>query len=67
MIETTDTELATPRARTGGAIPILRVTNFDASIEYYVRQLGFSLEWRTEGMASVRRDRTAIMLCASSG
>ena len=64
MIETTDTELAAPRATTGGAIPILRVTNFDASIEYYLRQLGFSLEWRSEGMASVRRDQTAIMLCA---
>lgn len=51
------------QATTGGAIPILSVANLDASITYYVAQLGFALEWRSGVVASVRRDRTAIMLC----
>jgi len=63
MAESMDTTLVAPRATTGGAIPILRVANLEASIEYYLRQLGFSLEWQSEGFVSVRRDRTAIMLC----
>ncbi len=63
MAESTDTGIVAPRANTGGAIPILRVTDLEASIEYYLRQLGFTLEWRSNGVASVRRDRTAIMLC----
>jgi len=50
-------------ATTGGAIPILRVENLDASIDYYLTRLGFALEWRAGVVASVRRDRTAIMLC----
>lgn len=53
----------TERATTGGAIPILRVANLDASIDYYVARLGFAVEWRAGVVASVRRDRTAIMLC----
>ena len=52
-----------PRAITGGAIPILRVASLETSIPYYIAQLGFELEWRSVGMAQVRRDRTALMLC----
>ena len=59
---TVDTTTAS-RATTGGAIPILRVSSVDASVAYYTAQLGFALEWQSAGMASVRRDRTAIMLC----
>jgi uncharacterized glyoxalase superfamily protein PhnB len=55
----------TPRATTGGAIPILRVASIETSIAYYVRQLGFALEWRSGGVASVGRDRTSIMLSES--
>ena len=51
------------RPTTGGAIPILRVTNLETSIDYYVARLGFAVEWRSGDVASVRRDRTAIMLC----
>jgi uncharacterized glyoxalase superfamily protein PhnB len=51
------------RATTGGAVPILRVADLDASLAYYEARLGFALEWRDGGVASVRRDRTAIMLC----
>ena len=52
-----------PRASTGKAIPILRVANLDASVEYYVARLGFEREWNSQGMASVRRDGTSLMLC----
>ena len=51
------------RPTTGGVVPILRVADLEASTRYYVAQLGFELDWRSGGMASVRRDRTAIMLC----
>lgn len=43
--------------------PILRVTNLEASLEYYVSKLGFSLDWTVEGYASVGRDSAHVMLC----
>ncbi|HXT31012.1 MAG TPA: VOC family protein [Vicinamibacterales bacterium] len=50
-------------ATIGGVVPILRVADLDASIGYYAAQLGFIQQWRSDGMASVARDRTSIMLC----
>ena len=47
----------------GGVVPILRVADLDASIGYYTARLGFGEQWRSDGVASVRRDRTSIMLC----
>jgi predicted enzyme related to lactoylglutathione lyase len=44
-------------------IPILRVERLDASVAYYVERLGFRVDWRDAGMASVSRDGRAIMLC----
>jgi predicted enzyme related to lactoylglutathione lyase len=44
-------------------IPILRVEDLDKSRHHYVEVLGFSLDWETEGMISVSRDRKSIMLC----
>jgi uncharacterized glyoxalase superfamily protein PhnB len=48
-----------------GATPILRVRNLTFSVSWYAGMLGFKLDWRAEngGMASVSRDRCAIMLC----
>jgi Lactoylglutathione lyase and related lyases len=63
MAESTKTGIASSRAATGGAIPILRVTNLDASVAYYVARMGFEEQWRSGQVASVRRDRTALMLC----
>jgi catechol 2,3-dioxygenase-like lactoylglutathione lyase family enzyme len=63
MTDANDTTTTGARATTGGAIPILRVASLEVSIAYYVAQLGFALEWRSDPMASVRRDRTALMLC----
>jgi uncharacterized glyoxalase superfamily protein PhnB len=44
-------------------IPILRVLNLEASIDYYLKVLGFVQDWRTQMLASVSRDGLAIMLC----
>ncbi len=47
-----------------GVAPILRVRDLEASIEYYVRVLGFKVDWGEEGLiASVSRDRCHIFLC----
>ena len=46
------------------ATPILRVGSLDASIEYYLDVLGFSLDWRADGiLASVGRGPCHIFLC----
>ena len=46
------------------AVPILRVANLGASLDYYVRVLGFAIDWRDDtGIASVSRDRCTLMLC----
>jgi hypothetical protein len=42
--------------------PILRVENLETSRRYYIQTLGFSLDWGTDGMISVSRDRGSIML-----
>ena len=49
----------------GGVTPILRVTNIEASLDYYTRVLGFTLDWRDEdgsSFASVSRGRSHIFL-----
>jgi catechol 2,3-dioxygenase-like lactoylglutathione lyase family enzyme len=46
------------------ASPILPVNDLAKSLDYYVRVLGFTVEWQdATGMASVRRDNCALMLC----
>jgi catechol 2,3-dioxygenase-like lactoylglutathione lyase family enzyme len=45
------------------SIPILRVRDLAVSLDYYVNVLGFKVDWQTAGMASVSRDRGALMLC----
>jgi catechol 2,3-dioxygenase-like lactoylglutathione lyase family enzyme len=45
-----------------GAIPILRVANLAASLEYYVKTLGFSIDWEYPTIASVSRDRCCVFL-----
>lgn len=51
-----------PHATLGGETPILRVENLDASVAYYVERLGFRLQWRSDPLASVGRDRASLML-----
>jgi uncharacterized glyoxalase superfamily protein PhnB len=59
-----DGSTTTPhRASLGGVTPILCVESLDASVSYYLEQLGFSLQWRNGMVASVVRDRTSMMLC----
>ena len=46
------------------AAPILRVDDLGASLDYYGRVLGFTVDWRDGlGLASVSRDRCTLMLC----
>ena len=52
------------RAKFGGACPIFRVQSLEASLDYYVRVLGFKIDWNEpEGIASVSRDRVCLFLC----
>ena len=47
-----------------GGNPIFRVQSLPASIDYYVRVLGFKLDWENPGiMASVSRGRFGLFLC----
>ena len=50
-------------ATLGGVFPILRVADLEASLKYYGTQLGFEVQWRSGTVASVQRDRAAILLC----
>jgi hypothetical protein len=44
--------------------PILKVESLAASLDYYIGQLGFTVDWQHQGiMASVGRDKAHIMLC----
>ena len=45
-------------------MPILRVGSLAPSLEYYVKVLGFKVDWQDPGIAaSVSRGRCHIMLC----
>jgi uncharacterized glyoxalase superfamily protein PhnB len=59
------TETPRPLVHFEGVIPILRVGNLQASLDYYVRVLGFEIDWGGDSgvMASVSRDRASVMLC----
>lgn len=47
-----------------GVTPILRVRSLSASIDHYVRVLGFKVDWQHPGIiASVSRGGCHIMLC----
>ena len=62
--EATKTTAKGPATEFEGVSPILRVGDLAASIEYYVRVLGFKVDWQHEGIiASVSRDSCHIFLC----
>jgi catechol 2,3-dioxygenase-like lactoylglutathione lyase family enzyme len=47
-----------------GVTPILRVASLPASLDYYVKVLGFKVDWQDPGIiASVSRGRCGIFLC----
>jgi predicted enzyme related to lactoylglutathione lyase len=48
--------------RLENTIPILYVSSQSASLDYYTKVLGYTIDWRDRGVASVSRDRKAIML-----
>ena len=43
--------------------PILRVRDLAASLDHYVRALGFRIAWEWPGFAQVTRDEASLMLC----
>jgi catechol 2,3-dioxygenase-like lactoylglutathione lyase family enzyme len=45
-----------------GACPIFRVQSVAASTEYYVRRLGFTIDWQAPMFASVSRGKCHIFL-----
>jgi len=51
------------RTELEGVTPVLRVTDTAASIDYYVRVLGFELNWQQGSFVSVSRDRCHLFLC----
>jgi catechol 2,3-dioxygenase-like lactoylglutathione lyase family enzyme len=47
-----------------GGNPIFRVGSLSASLDYYVRVLGFTIDWEYHGIiASVSRGRFFVFLC----
>src|SRR5689334_23242762 len=57
------TELAQPAAVSfEGVNPILRVQDLATSIDYYVRVLGFAMDWQAPYFASVSRGKCHIFL-----
>ena len=46
-----------------GVMPILRLSDFDASLSYYVDVLGFTVRWRAGRFGCVGRGDASIMLC----
>jgi predicted enzyme related to lactoylglutathione lyase len=47
-----------------GVTPILSVQSLPASLDYYVKVLGFKVDWHEPRiMACVSRDRCSLMLC----
>jgi uncharacterized glyoxalase superfamily protein PhnB len=59
------TSSSIPQVEFGGVTPILRVTDLEASLTFYINALGFKLDWQTtDGHAAVRRGDVVIMLFA---
>jgi catechol 2,3-dioxygenase-like lactoylglutathione lyase family enzyme len=47
----------------GGVTPVLRVADVEVSADYYVRVLGFEINFKTPGFVSVGRGRCNLFLC----
>ena len=49
-------------------VPILEVSNFKASMDYYQNKLGFRKNWEVDGFGSVSRDQVELFLsCNPNG
>ena len=46
-----------------GAVPIFRVNDLDAALQYYVQKLGFTIRWQWPLFASVGRGHAMVFLC----
>lgn len=45
-----------------GVVPILRVRSLEGSLDYYLRVLGFKIDWQDQTIVSVSRGRCTIFL-----
>jgi catechol 2,3-dioxygenase-like lactoylglutathione lyase family enzyme len=52
-----------PQLAFGGVKPVLRVRDVSISADYYVRALGFKIDFQLPGFASVSRGRCGLFLC----
>lgn len=52
----------TVKAKFEGVNPIFRVDSLSASLDYYVRVLGFRIDWEAPFFACVSRDRCHLFL-----
>jgi predicted enzyme related to lactoylglutathione lyase len=52
----------TPAIVFEGCVPILRVRRLADTLDYYLRVLGFKVDWQYELIASVSRDRCRVFL-----
>jgi catechol 2,3-dioxygenase-like lactoylglutathione lyase family enzyme len=59
----TEARQAAPPVTFGGVSPILRVASVAASVDYYVRALGFKVDWSEPGVVAVSRGGCCIFLC----
>ena len=50
-------------ARLNHPVPVLRVNDLQASLDYYEKALGFKIEFKMVDFASVSRDKCDIFLC----
>ncbi|HTH52515.1 MAG TPA: glyoxalase superfamily protein [Edaphobacter sp.] len=53
----------TARVQFEGVNPILRIENLSTSLDYYIRILGFRIEWESPFFACISRDRCNLFLC----
>lgn len=66
MAEILEAQQELKQVRFAHAVPILRVADFDRSVEYYIQRLGFTLDWSSGRFGSVTRDQMSIMLSEGS-
>lgn len=66
MTKGESTGAARAQLELGHVVPILRVSDLERSIAYYVDRLGFDEDWRFGRFGSVSRGRTSLMLSEGS-
>jgi catechol 2,3-dioxygenase-like lactoylglutathione lyase family enzyme len=66
MTNPPDSSAERESVQVSGVVPILRVSDFERSVAYYVDVLGFTVDWKDGRFGSVSRGRTSLMLSEGS-